>query len=65
MKNIMQTKGAENVPKLDINQVPEYSFQSDEEKQINNDEIQNQDELNYNEIGYNNYGLNEFSRHSA
>ena len=64
MKNIMQTKEAENIPKIDFNQVPEYSFQSEEEKQNNNnnddDEVPNQDEFNYIDNEFNNYGLNTF-----
>ena len=71
MKNIMETKGAENIPKIDFNQVPDYSFQSEEEKQNNNnddDEMPNQDEFNYNnnynDNEFNNYGLNAFHRNS-
>ena len=67
MKNIMQTKEAENIPKIDFNQVPEYSFQSDEEKQNNSnddDEMPNQNEFNYNDNEFNNYGLNAFHRNS-
>ena len=66
MKNIMETKEAKNVPKIDFNQIPEYSFQSDEEKQNNFDEeMPNQDEFNINEIGFQNYGMNDFRRNSA
>ena len=71
MKNIIQTKEAVNIPKIDFNQVPEYSFQSEEEKRNNNNdngELLNQDEYNYNEIGLNNYhnfGFNDFNRNSA
>ena len=63
----MQTKEAENIPKIDFNQVPEYSFQSDEEKQNNSnddDEMPNQNEFNYNDNEFNNYGLNAFHRNS-
>ena len=71
MKNISETKEAKNLPKIDFNQVPEYSFQSEEEKQNsnnNNGELLNQDEFKYNEIGFNNYHnykLNDFHRNSA
>ena len=66
MKNIMETKEAKNIPKIDFNQIPEYSFQSEEEKpNINEEEIPEQDELNFNEIGFNRSGLNGFHRNSA
>ena len=65
MPNIMETKKAEIIPKIDFNQIPEYTF--DEDKQNSMNEIPNQDEYNYNynDIGFNNYGMNAFHRNSA
>lgn len=63
MNNIMQTKEAKNVPKIDFKQIPEYSF-TDEEKQNDDDEMNNQDDFNFNEIGFDNDRLNEFHRNS-
>ena len=65
MQNIMETKKAEIVPKMNFNQIPEYSFQSEEDKQNNNNVIPNQDEYNFNEFGFNNYEMNGFHRNSA
>ncbi len=65
MQNIMETKKAEIVPKMNFNQIPEYSFQSEEDKQNNNNAIPNQDEYNFNEFGFNNYEMNGFHRNSA
>ena len=66
MKNISETKEAKNLPKIDFNQIPEYSFQSEEEKPHNNEEeMVEQDEFNFNEIGFNKYGLNGLNRNSA
>ena len=67
MKNIMETKEAKNVPTIDFNYIPEYSFRSDDEKQNNNDdEVFHQDDFNSNEIGFNGYALNnQFHRNSA
>jgi hypothetical protein len=59
MRNIMETKGAQKIPRIDINQIPEYSFQSEEDKQ-NDDEISNQYNFMQNNIGFNNYGLHGF-----
>ena len=42
MKNTMETKGAEKIPKLNFNQVPEYSFRSEKE------DNQNDENDNYN-----------------
>ena len=66
MKNIMDTKEAQNLPKINFNQIPEYSFQSEEQKNSNKgEEMFEQDELNYNGIGLKKYGLEEFHRNSA
>lgn len=59
MRNIMETKGAQKIPRIDINQIPEYSFQSEEDKQ-NDDEMPNQYNFMQNNIGFNNYGLHGF-----
>ena len=67
MPNIMETKKAEIIPKIDFNQIPEYTF--DEDKQNSMNEMPNQEEYNYNynynDIGLNNYGMNAFHRNSA
>jgi len=65
MKNIMELKEVEKVPKIDFNQIPEYSFQSDEEKHNNNyDENPYQDEFNLNLSEDNNFGFHGFHRNS-
>jgi hypothetical protein len=67
MPNIMETKKAEIVPKIDFNQIPEYTFEDDKKESAN--EIHNQEEFNYNynynDIEFNNYGMNLFHRNSA
>ena len=65
MKNIMETKVADKIPKIDFNQIPEYSFQSDEDKQSKEEEIQNQYEFDFPGIELNKYEINGFRQNSA
>ena len=48
MKNTMETKGAEKIPNLDFNQIPEYSFRSEKENQ--NDENDDYDFKKFNKV---------------
>ena len=67
MKSTMETKGADKIPKIDFNQVPEYSFQSDENDKDENydDELQNQYEFDFHQIGFNKYGSFGFHQNSV
>jgi septal ring factor EnvC (AmiA/AmiB activator) len=65
MKNIMELKEVEKVPAIDFNNLPEYSFQSEEEKQNNFEEIHNQEDFDLNVRGFNNYGVYGLHRNSA
>ena len=67
MKSTMETKGADKIPKIDFNQIPEYSFQSDENDKNDNydDELQNQYEFDFHQIGFNKYGPFGFHQNSV
>ena len=67
MKRTMETKGADKIPKIDFNQIPEYSFQSDENDKDDNydDELQNQYEFDFHQIGFNKFGPFGFHQNSV
>ena len=65
MKKTMETKGADKVPKIDFNQIPDYSFQSDEDKKNNEEELLNKYIFDFPEITFNKYVLNGFRQNSA
>jgi len=67
MKSTMETKGADKIPKIDFNQIPEYSFQSDENDKNDNydEELQNQYEFDFHQIGFNKYGSFGFHQNSV
>ena len=67
MKRTMETKGADKIPKIDFNQIPEYSFQSDENDKNDNydDELQNQYEFDFHQIGFNKFGPFGFHQNSV
>ena len=67
MKSTMETKGADKIPKIDFNQIPEYSFHSDENDKNDNydDELQNQYEFDFHQIGFNKYGSFGFHQNSV
>ena len=66
MRNIMESKQAQKIPTINFKQIPEYSFQSEEEKSNNKgEEISEQDEIIFNGIGLKKYGLDGFHRNSA
>ena len=67
MKRTIETKGADKIPKIDFNQIPEYSFQSDENDKDDNydDELQNQYEFDFHQIGFNKFGPFGFHQNSV